>query len=498
MTGKMQTNVRPSPEGIAYVQGMLEGRPARPENLRIQSIKKRETGKGRELMASVKARYRNNPLQQISAFLEAFPMEAAIGRKRAVSFGTREAYHDRLNVLVKGLSKLNMPIQNLDEVTAKQVKRLFQEFERQGRSPGWMRNLNTSIRRFGVWIGKPDLCPSVDRLVVNPENAVRRTSAIDPQDWEARGIEVDEVIARLTEICEVTGAQLRLAAAFGVRFQEFLMFRPFEATKHPGFIYVTDGTKGGRPRNVPIETDEQREAIAIAKRLAGQNKEGIMLAKEGLTLEHARSHARYNLTKAGVTKAILGITPHGLRHRYACTIYKQLTGELAPVLGGKEVDPIVRKQALKEISERLGHCRIEIVSAYVGNHRTLHRYKAGNLERLTAKLHGDDILNQMAQEAGITEINLFGEVAAGNAVKPGQSLPIGFSAKRANDETQMEADMRATPNSGGLADRIGVLLNCKPLMCPMSAMGGAAVLDETHTVYLGSRLKSAETQEGEV
>lgn len=440
------------------------------ENPRIKSIKTRETGIARAMMDQVKAAHRGDPMRQITAFFELFSIPAGIGRKRAASFETHRAYKDRLSVMVKTLRALNMPIQNLDEVTAKQVKKMFLEFERQGRAAGWLANMNTTIRRCGIWIGKPDLCPPVAQLVVNPESCRRQHSALYPKDWEARGVEVEETIEQISMICPVTGLQMRLAAEFGVRFQEFLMFKPFEATKTSGFIYVRDGTKGGRPRLVPIEFKSQHQAIELAKNVAAQDREGRLIAKAGMSLRQANAHARYILKKAGVTKSALGVTPHGLRHRYACRIYQQLTGELPPVLGGTLMDRARHNKAVLEIAERLGHSRPDIVSAYIGNHRTINQFQKRNLQWLSQTLEGDDALCRMSEEVGIEEITAVGDLAEGDRIKANQVVTFWYRAKKTMDEDQNQADCRVARMRKEIANRIGVLLGAVCVLGPASLL----------------------------
>ena len=62
--------------------------------------------------------------------------------------------------------------------------------------------------------------------------------------------------------------------------------------------------------------------------------------------------------------------PHG-RHAYAQERYKNLPGWLCPVAGGplrkdlNLVDRNLDKEARIQISSNLGHCRLEIVTAYI-------------------------------------------------------------------------------------------------------------------------------------
>lgn len=143
---------------------MVRPMPAEPERQKlhpiIKKLKNKETGLGLAVYTGIKSRHPNNPLKQAAAFFSEFTIPAATGRKRAASDETQNNYQERINTLIHTLGQINMPIRNLDEVTKKQVRHFFQHMERQGRSTSWMANVNTAVRRFGTWIGKPELCPA--------------------------------------------------------------------------------------------------------------------------------------------------------------------------------------------------------------------------------------------------------------------------------------------------------------------------------------------------
>jgi integrase len=75
------------------------------------------------------------------------------------------------------------------------------------------------------------------------------------------------------------------------------------------------------------------------------------------------------MTKLGVTRPALGVTPHGLRHGYAGDRYEAVTGVAAPVRGGMAPDPATDEHARLQVAEELGHARLQIASAYLGSRR---------------------------------------------------------------------------------------------------------------------------------
>lgn len=436
--------------GITKIRNIGDGPPI------LRHLKK-ETGLGVDAMKYVKKHHPGDPLRQVTEYFDRFYLPAATGRKRAASHKTDLAYRVRLTTVVRKLAELNMPIQNLDEIGTKQVKALFKAFEKEGWSASWMANVNTVVRRFGIWIGKPDLCPRLPLLLEQPWSAQRRYASTDPKDWESKQVDIGMYMAKIELVSPVTAVQLELATEFGVRVQEFLMFRPNEAERG-GHLYVKDGTKGGRPRLVPIETKSQRDILNRAKEIAANHPLGLMVAKRGLNLKQAINHFYNTVRKAGISRKALGITAHGLRHGYACRIYKQLTGADAPVLGGRFVDPIADKKARLDIAERLGHSRMAVVSAYIGSHRTFSRMKKENLDHLVQVLENDPTLTEMAMTAGFSQICVLGAPADGEPVNKGGIILIGYQAAPQQGQTQEEADAQALTAAGELAARAGSLL----------------------------------------
>src|ERR1035437_2308499 len=132
---------------------------AKGEGAPILRHLKKETGAGTVTMDLVKKRHAGDALRQIDEFFDRFEIPAATGRKRTASRKTELAYRVRLTAVVKRLRQLNMPIQNLNEMSIRQVRAAFLSYEKEGAAASWMANLNTVVRRFNIWIGKPDVCP---------------------------------------------------------------------------------------------------------------------------------------------------------------------------------------------------------------------------------------------------------------------------------------------------------------------------------------------------
>jgi hypothetical protein len=127
---------------------------------------------------------------------------------------------------------------------------------------------------------------------------------------------------------------------------------------------VSDGTKGGRPRVVPIVHPAQRDALNAFKQQL--RHKGASLANPQLTLKAAKERYYTVMDIVGINKKTLGVTSHGLRSEYANQSYREITGELSPVQGGPPVTREQDKAARLAIVERLGHSREQAGSAYLG------------------------------------------------------------------------------------------------------------------------------------
>lgn len=171
-------------------------------------------------------------------------------------------------------------------------------------------------------------------------------------------------------------AIVQLQRALGLRFEESLKIHPTKALGQAlgsGRIQITAGTKGGRPREIPIISNDQINALKKAIQYQGQRRSLIPDQ-----LNYAQFKRRcYRELKT------LGITFHGERHAYANSRYQMLTGVKSPVDCGKSgrehiaelanfrevtLDEAINLdlEARLKIAEELGHSRTQITNNYLG------------------------------------------------------------------------------------------------------------------------------------
>jgi len=126
-------------------------------------------------------------------------------------------------------------------------------------------------------------------------------------------------------------------------------------------VTISEGTKGGREREVPITSERQIEALSRASEEQGSDRSMIPADqtwkewRDG-TLRDAREIVQQH-TGGGL---------HDLRAAYACERYEALTGSAAPVAGGSGVDRELDREAREQIAEELGHGRIDVTNEYLG------------------------------------------------------------------------------------------------------------------------------------
>ena len=106
--------------------------------------------------------------------------------------------------------------------------------------------------------------------VSDPVLVQRTHVATVDHSWSAHGIDCDLLIGRVAEFDPFVGAQLAMRLAFGLRVKEAITFQPRSAITEDGAsISLLRGTKGGRARLVPIDTEAKRAALDLARHIAG-------------------------------------------------------------------------------------------------------------------------------------------------------------------------------------------------------------------------------------
>jgi len=155
---------------------------------------------------------------------------------------------------------------------------------------------------------------------------------------------------------------LELQQAFGLRREESIKFIPVYADQGDHMTLKRSWTKGGKARVIPIRTQEQREVLNRAHKLAGK---GSLIPGSRNYKQQVRIYQGHTL-RAGLSKM------HGLRHAYAQLRYEELTGWKSPAAGGPISKTLTAEQRETDhqirlvISREMGHEREQVTAVYLG------------------------------------------------------------------------------------------------------------------------------------
>lgn len=135
-----------------------------------------------------------------------------------------------------------------------------------------------------------------------------------------------------------------------------------QVAEKTGKIPIHDGTKGGRPREIPA-TPAGLEALRQAAQAQGRDK-GVMPA--GDAWQRWREGGLRDARE--LVQAHTGADLRDLRAAYACERYKLLTGHLPKVAGGQVLDRDADLAARLQVALELGHGdqRLDVTASYLG------------------------------------------------------------------------------------------------------------------------------------
>ncbi|HEM7888264.1 integrase domain-containing protein [Burkholderia cepacia] len=283
--------------------------------------------------------------------------------KRALSIKTQEY---RATAICKAFVELReggFALQTPWSLKTKHVEYLVDRWVKDQQSGGTIENKLTYLRALAQWLGKANLVGTLGDYVDRRDAGLERSYvATEDKSWAANGVDAVAKIEEIAKTCPYTAVQLKMQAAFGLRVEESFMLRPAEAVRDPRMLAVTRGTKGGRPREVPIERKIAilEEAARLINGVTGST------IPAGRTLKQWRDWYYYVLAKHGVTKSGIGVTSHGLRHEYLQALYEQVAEVPAPIKGSPaRPDPAAHEDAKRRVVEAAGHSRPSKANAYL-------------------------------------------------------------------------------------------------------------------------------------
>lgn len=290
---------------------------------------------------------------------------------KVASDRTTSSYGEGLRTMFNKLVALGYKLEKPENLSKKHVEALCQEWYRLGRSPKTMQVNLSHLRIFAGWIDKANMVKDIHHYLpeVPREELKVKTVATRSKSWSENGIDVIEKIKDADEIDWRFGLMLRLQLSFGLRRMEAVQAIPWK--NDHGDKFAAYATKGGRPRDIHIETKEQRQVLDMVKaRLKKTEPLGWLTRPDGSPADLAYSIRKYSrlLPRIKITRADALVTGHGLRAQFAENA--ALIASLIPVtLGGTggqmEKDELNLERA--KVSEKLGHSRVSVTPAYYGS-----------------------------------------------------------------------------------------------------------------------------------
>jgi integrase len=269
--------------------------------------------------------------------------------------GSRPTQGDRQGILTLASRQLRdagfrqMRATSLKE---KHVEVLLERWQAEGLSAGTLKNRVAHLRWWAEKVGKAGVIPADNAQLGIP----KRRFVAD----ENKARELGDGLDRIRD--PHVRMSLSLQQAFGLRREECIKFQPRYADRGDCIVLKAPWTKGGRPRTVPITTQEQRTVLDAVHELAGA----------GSLIPPRKNFIQQRQTYDGQCKAAGLSHMHGLRHRYAQMRYEALTGWKAPAASGPSVESLTSAQraqdamARQTISRELGHERTSVVAIYLG------------------------------------------------------------------------------------------------------------------------------------
>src|SRR5262249_503229 len=177
-------------------------------------------------------------------------------RNRDGSYATQVARERILTLIANQLHEMGFRKMNVQSLKPKHVEGLVERWKTEGLSVGTLKNRMTELRWWAEKSGKQNVIARsndhygiADRHLVSSANKARELTPAD--------------VSKVTD--PYTHASLKLQAAFGLRREESIKIRPAWSDRGDRLLLKESWTKGGRAREIPIRTDEQRQALAAAK-----------------------------------------------------------------------------------------------------------------------------------------------------------------------------------------------------------------------------------------
>ncbi|EAM6408033.1 integrase, partial [Salmonella enterica] len=217
------------------------------------------------------------------------------------AFVTQKNRHNGLQLIASQLESVGFHtrVMSVHDLKGRHVNRLVSLWKQQALSDATMKNRLAMLRWWAEKIGNPGAVKTSEEYGISRRQLVTNESKAETLAGKD-----------LSTISPWVALSLRLQEAFGLRREESMKFRVSWALKgqSPDNISAISlkpsWTKGGRPRSIPVLTQEQRQLLAEVRQLTGS---GSLIPPDRSYREHLRVFERE-------TASVGTGHTHGLRH----------------------------------------------------------------------------------------------------------------------------------------------------------------------------------------
>ena len=272
---------------------------------------------------------------------------------REGSYGTQVQRERELTLMANQLHEIGYRGMNSHSLKPKHVEALVKHWLKNGVATGTIKNRMSAFRWWARKVNRQNVVArSNDHYGIPNRIFVTNTN-------KAKSV-IEADLAKVRD--EHVRMSLELQQAFGLRREEAIKFIPTYADQGDHLTLKPSWTKGGKARTIPIRTQNQREVLDRAHRLAGK---GSLIPSNRNYIQQLRIYMGHT-QRAGLSKM------HGLRHAYAQLRYEELTGWKSPAAGGPISKSLTSEQRAFDrevrliISRELGHEREQVTAIYLG------------------------------------------------------------------------------------------------------------------------------------
>src|SRR6266496_645447 len=175
------------------------------------------------------------------------------------SYATQADREHILDLIADQLEEMGFRHMNAQSLKPKHVEKLVERWLAEKLSPGTIKNRMSALRWWAEKVGKENIVARTNAAYGIPDRVYVTNIS------KAKDLAMDPLQQVRTDCIRIS---LRLQAAFGLRRAESIKIVPKWADRGDRLVLKDSWTKGGREREIPIRTQEQRQLVDEAKALA--------------------------------------------------------------------------------------------------------------------------------------------------------------------------------------------------------------------------------------